>query len=149
MESDIQVGQELSIYSDGRPFLVHWSRTWELSETGERLRPLAIETGFWRPLPNNEVELLLAHPTGIIETWFGKVTVTGIENAVITGARVELKTDAIVRTASAKQVDAGERIYGLVDGNIGWVYDMAAEGHVMKSHSSFHLTKSLTEESGA
>ena len=24
MESDIQVGQELSIHSDGRPFLIHW-----------------------------------------------------------------------------------------------------------------------------
>jgi hypothetical protein len=49
-----------------------------------------------------------------------------------------------LRTASAKQVDSGERIYGLVDGNIGWVYDMAAEGHAMKSHASFHLTKAMT-----
>ena len=143
MESDIQVGQELSIHSDGRPFLIHWSRTWELNDEGERVRPLALESGFWRPRPDNEVELLLAHPTGFLESWFGKVTITGLENAQITGARVELKTDAILRTASAKQVDSGERIYGLVDGNIGWVYDMAAEGHSMKSHASFHLTKAI------
>ena len=144
MESDIQVGQELSIHSDGRPFLIHWSRTWELDDQGERVRPLALESGFWRPRPNNEVELLLAHPTGFLESWFGKVTITGLENAAITGARVELKTDAILRTSSAKVVDAGERIYGLVDGNIGWVYDMAAEGQTMKSHASFHLTQAIS-----
>ena len=141
MEKDIQVGQELSISHDGRPFLIHWSRTWRLDENGERVEPLAMESGFWRPLPNNEVELLLSHPTGISETWFGKVSVTGIVNAQITGARVELKTDAIVRTTSAKEVTGGERLYGLVDGNLGWVYDMAAVGVPMKSHASFHLTK--------
>lgn len=141
MEKDIQVGQELSISHDGRPFLIHWSRTWRLDENGERVEPLAMESGFWRPLPNNEVELLLSHPTGISETWFGKVTVTGIVNAQITGARVELKTDAIVRTTTAKEVTGGERLYGLVDGNLGWVYDMAAVGVPMKSHASFHLTK--------
>lgn len=141
MDSDIQVGQELSISHDGRPFLTHWSRTWRLDENGERIEPLAMESGFWRPLPNNEVEFLLAHPTGIMESWFGKVTVTGIVNAQITGARVELKTDAIVRTSTAKEITAGERLYGLVDGNLGWVYDMAAEGIPMKSHASFHLSK--------
>jgi hypothetical protein len=141
MDGDIQVGQELNISHDGRPFLIHWSRTWRLDADGQRVEPLAMESGFWRPMPDNEVELLLNHPTGISETWYGKVTVTGIVNAEITGARVELKTDAIMRTSSAKEVTAGERLYGLVDGHIGWVYDMAAQGVTLKSHASFHLTK--------
>jgi hypothetical protein len=141
MDGDIQVGQELNISHDGRPFLIHWSRTWRLDDDGQRVEPLAMESGFWRPMPDNEVELLLNHPTGISETWYGKVTVTEIVNAEITGARVELKTDAIMRTSSAKEVTAGERLYGLVDGHIGWVYDMAAQGVTLKSHASFHLTK--------
>jgi hypothetical protein len=141
MDGDIQVGQELNISHDGRPFLIHWSRTWRLDDDGQRVEPLAMESGFWRPMPDNEVELLLNHPTGISETWYGKVTVTGIVNAEITGARVELKTDAIMRTSSAKEVTAGERLYGLVDGHIGWVYDMAVQGVTLKSHASFHLTK--------
>jgi hypothetical protein len=141
MDGDIQVGQELNISHDGRPFLIHWSRSWRLDDDGQRVEPLAMESGFWRPMPDNEVELLLNHPTGISETWYGKVTVTGIVNAEITGARVELKTDAIMRTSSAKEVTAGERLYGLVDGHIGWVYDMAAQGVTLKSHASFHLTK--------
>ena len=31
---------------------------------------------------------MLDHPTGFAEMWFGTVEVTGIENAVITGARI-------------------------------------------------------------
>lgn len=146
MESDIQVGQELSISHDGRPFLTHWSRTWLLDEQGERVKPLAIEAGFWRPRPDNEVEFLLSHPTGILESWIGKVEVTGLVNAQITGARVSLKTDAIVRTESAKEVTAGERLYGLVDEKLAWVYDMAAMGVPLRSHSSFYLSKVTHEQ---
>lgn len=141
MESDIQVGQELSISHDGRPFLIHWSRTWQLDDDGERVAPLAIESGFWRPTPDNECELLLAHPTGILESWFGKTTVTGIVDAQITGARVELKSDAIVRTQSAKEINAGQRMYGLVEEKLAWVYDMAIPGTEMSSHVSFLLSK--------
>jgi hypothetical protein len=51
-----------------------------------------------------------------------------------------------MRTSSAKEVTAGERLYGLVDGHIGWVYDMAAQGVPLKSHASFHLTKVSSDE---
>lgn len=143
MESGIQVGQELSITHDGRPFLTHWSRTWQLDADGNRIKPLAMESGFWRPRPNNEVEFLLAHPTGILESWFGKVTVTGIVNAQITGARAELDVDAIVRTESAKEIASGKRLYGLYENKLGWVYDMAIPGVPLTSHASFELHKQV------
>ena len=141
MESDQQIGQELVISHDGRPFLTHWSRTWLLDDNGERVEPLATEAGFWRPRPDNEAEFVLAHPTGLVEVWIGKATITGIENAKITGARIELDTDAIVRTDSAKEVTAGKRLYGLVNGDLAWVYDMAAMGHPLTSHMSAQLKK--------
>jgi len=141
MESDFQFAQELVISHDGRPFLSHWSRTWLLDDAGERVKPLGTESGFWRPRPDNEVEFLLAHPTGFVEVYLGKVVVTGIVDAVITGARVELNTDAIVRTDSAKEVNAGQRLYGLVNGDLAWVYAMAASGHHLQSHISAQLKK--------
>ena len=141
MELDQQIGQELVISHDGRPFLTHWSRTWLLDDKGERIEPLATEAGFWRPRPENEAEFVLAHPTGLVEVWIGKATITGIENAKITGARIELDTDAIVRTDSAKEVTAGKRLYGLVNGDLAWVYDMAAMGHPLTSHISAQLKK--------
>ena len=66
---------------------------------------------------------------------------TGIVDAQITGARVELKTDAIVRTQSAKEINAGQRMYGLVEEKLAWVYDMAIPGTEMSSHVSFLLSK--------
>jgi hypothetical protein len=134
-----QFGQEVSFRTDGRPFLSYSSRAWLLDDDGNQVRPLAQESGYWRPQPDNGVELVLAHPTGYAEVWVGQVTVTGIENAVITGARAELHTDVVARTASAKDYSAGQRLYGLVDGELLWAYDMAAVGEPLTSHLSARL----------
>jgi hypothetical protein len=138
---DLQYGQEVTFATDGRPFLSYWSRTWLLDDAGERVRPLATEAGFWRPRPDNKVELLLAHPTGYAEVWVGDVTVTGIVDAVITGARVELTTDVVARTESAKEYTGGTRLYGLVEGDLLYRYDMAAVGQPLTAHLSARLKK--------
>ncbi len=135
-------GQEITVGCDGRPFLSYVSRTWLLDDDGNQVRPLATESGFWRVQPENQVELLLAHPTGYAEVWVGEVTVTGIENARITGARAELRTDVVARTASAKEYTAGSRLYGLVDGELMWAYDMAAVSQPLTPHLSARLKPS-------
>lgn len=131
---DFRFGQEVSFSTDGRPFLFYVSRSWKLDDDGNRIKPLATETGFWRPRPDNGVEVVLAHPTGFAETWVGQITVTGIENARITGARAELATQTVARTESAKEYVAGERLYGLVEGRLLWTYDMEAMGHDLSNH---------------
>jgi hypothetical protein len=116
--------QELAFTHDGRPFLHYLSRTWLLDDEGEAVRPLAVETGFFRPQPDGEVEVLLTHPTGVAEIYFG----------TINGAKLELRTDAVARTASAKEYSAGHRLYGLVEGDLLWTFDMAAVGQPLQSH---------------
>jgi hypothetical protein len=138
---DARFGQEVTFATDGRPFLSYWSRSWLLDDAGERVRPLATEAGFWRPRPENRVELLLAHPTGYAEVWLGEVTVTGIVDATITGARVELHTDVVMRTESAKDYSGGTRLYGLVDGDLLYRYDMAAVGQPLTAHLSATLKR--------
>ena len=138
---DFRFGQEVVFATDGRPFLSYWSRTWLLDENGQQVKPLAMETGFWRPRPDNTVELVLAHPTGYAEVWVGQITVSGIENAVITGAKAELHSDVVARTASAKEYTSGQRLYGLVQGDLLWAYDMAAVGHPLTSHVSARLKR--------
>ena len=124
-------GQEIECYHDGRPFL-HWrTRSWILDEAGNKVRPASTESGFWRPLPDNEVELLLAHPTGIIEMYHG----------VASPAKVELRTDSVVRSPHAKEYNAAHRLYGLVEGNLMWVMDMAAMGQPLQSHISAELKR--------
>ncbi|MBI1378319.1 MAG: DUF1794 domain-containing protein [Frankiales bacterium] len=136
---EFRFGQEVSFSTDGRPFLSYVSRSWLLDDEGERVRPTATEMGFWRPRPDNQVEVLLAHPTGYSEVWVGSVTVTGILDARITGARAELHTDVVARTESAKEYTSGTRLYGLVDGELLWRYDMAAVGQPLAAHLSATL----------
>ncbi|WP_119726981.1 FABP family protein [Thermomonospora amylolytica] len=124
-------GQEISFTHTGKPFLIYTSRTWLLDDEGGLDRPLATETGYWRPLPDNEVEVTLAHPTGIVEIYLGNVAFS----------RVELRTDVVARTATAKEVTAGHRLYGLIGEDLGWAYDMAAMGQPLQSHVSAQLKR--------
>ena len=137
---DFRFHQDLVISTDGRPFLTVQSRSWLIDAEGNRIRPSGSETGFFRP-SGTEVELLLVHPTGISEVWFGNVEVTGMVNSQITGARLRLITDGVMRTPTAKEVNAGERLYGLVDGDLLWTYDMAAMGEPMSNHLSARLQR--------
>jgi hypothetical protein len=116
--------QEVIFAHDGRPFFHYFSRTWITDDRGEDIRPGALETGFLRPRPDNRLELVMTHPTGFVEVWYGDVD----------GAKIELKTDAVVRTESAKEYSAGHRLYGLVDGDLMWAFDMAAMGQPLQPH---------------
>jgi hypothetical protein len=124
-------GQQLDFGHTGKPFLTYTSRSWLLDDEGNQVQPLAMETGFWRPQPNREVEVVLAHPTGIVEIYVGEVD----------GAKVELRTDVVARTKSAKEYAAGHRLYGLVGGELMWAYDMAAMGEPLQSHLSARLKR--------
>jgi hypothetical protein len=124
-------GQEITFSHNGKPFLIYSSRTWLLGEEGEIGRPLAMETGFWRPQPNGELEVLLVHPTGISEIYLGQVT----------GTKIEMATDAVVRTSTAKEVTAGRRLYGLVGTDLAYAYDMAAVGQPLQPHASAQLKR--------
>jgi nitrobindin-like protein len=124
-------GQEISVTHDGRPFLEWQSRTWLLDEEGNKVRPLARELGFWRPLENNEVEFLLTHPTGIVEMYHGTTS----------PAKIELRTDSVIRSPHAKEYNAAARMYGLVNSDMMWVMDMSAVGQPLQSHVSAQLKR--------
>lgn len=131
----LQFGQEIECGHDGRPFLSWRSRTWLLDAAGNQVRPLATELGFWRPLDTqadgSNVELLLAHPTGFVELYAG----------VAGPGRIEIRTDGVMRSPVAKDYSAGARMYGLVEGRLMWVMEMAAMGRPLQSHASAELKR--------
>jgi hypothetical protein len=45
----------------------------------------------------------------------------------------------VARTETAKEYTAGHRLYGLVQGDLLWAFDMAAMGQSMQSHLSAQL----------
>ncbi|MFD2078606.1 protein of unknown function [Actinopolymorpha cephalotaxi] len=117
-------GQEVVFSHNGKAFLYYTSRTWLLDEEGTAVRPLAMETGFWRPQPDHGLEVVLAHPTGYAEVWYGRID----------GAKIELATDLVARTTTAKDYSGGQRLYGLVKGALMWTFDMAAGGESLQPH---------------
>lgn len=127
----VHFGQEVEVTHDGRPFLEWQSRTWLLDDAGAKVRPLATELGFWRPVEEGQVELLLAHPTGIVELYYGTAE----------PAKIELRTDSVLRSPHAKEYNAGSRLYGLVNSNLMWAMDMAAVGQSLQSHVSAELKR--------
>jgi hypothetical protein len=124
-------GQEIVFGHNGKPFLSYVSRTWRLDADGRIGPPLGTESGYWRPRPGSQVEVMLAHPTGIVEIYLGEIT----------GTRVEMATDVVARTATAKEVTAGHRLYGMTGTDLAYAYDMAAMGQGLHPHLSAQLKR--------
>lgn len=128
---DFRFGQEIEFGHNGKPFLTFVSRSWMIEPDGSRGRNLATESGYWRPRPEGALEVLLSHPTGFVEIWLG----------TIDGAKIELRTDLVARVEDAKPYTAGHRLYGLVEGDLMWAYDMAAMAQPLQPHLSARLAR--------
>jgi hypothetical protein len=131
LDGDFSYAQEVRFSHDGRPFLHYESRTWLVEPDGKPIRPSHREVGWWRVVQvdgkaTDEIEVLLAQPTGFLELYLGRID----------GTRYEIATDAVVRTASAKEVTGG-----IVDGALRYAYDMAAVGHGLTPHLSARLER--------
>jgi hypothetical protein len=129
---DARYEQEVSFSHDGRPFLAYISKTWLIDDDANRIRPAAAETGFWRPGKQpRDVEVMLTHPTGIVEIYIGEVAFH----------KIELTSEVVARTETAKEVKGFTRLYGLVEGDLAYAIDMAAGDHPLQPHLSARLQK--------
>ena len=78
-----------------------------------------------------DVEAAIIHPTGVNELYVGRVP----------KGRIDLSTDAVLRSPNAKDYSAATRLYGLVEGKLFWAWDIAALGRELTSHASGQLAK--------
>jgi hypothetical protein len=131
IDGPYRFGQQVVFAHDGRPFLYYESRAWLLDSEGAVIRQAARETGWWRPQPDDTVEVVLTHASGIVEIYYG---------APRSQTSWEISTDAVVRTSTAKDVTAAHRLYGIVpDGGLAYVEERAMMGQSMQPHLSAHL----------
>jgi hypothetical protein len=134
---DFNFAQEITISHDGRPFLRYESRAWILDDDSTAAGLANREVGWWRPVTDaqgratDDMEATLCQPTGVMELYLGKVT----------GTRLEMEADAIVRSPTAQEVTAGHRLFGIVDGALLYAQEIAAEGRGLEPHMSARLLR--------
>jgi hypothetical protein len=123
--SPFRYGEEVRFWHVGKPFLAYAQRTWSLDDD----RPLHGETGYWRAKPGGVVEVVLAHPTGIVEVQEGHQD----------GGRIELHSTTTAGTATAKQVTALRRVFELSGDRLAYTLAMAAVGQPLQHHLAAEL----------
>ena len=78
-----------------------------------------------------DIEVALVHPGGVAELYLGQVK----------GPRIDLSTDAVLRTSGSKPYAAATRLYGLVESHLLWAWDIAALGQDLRTHASGRLSR--------
>jgi hypothetical protein len=125
--ADFHYGEEITFRHNGKPFIAYSQRSWSLDDG----RPLAAESGYFRPQADGTIEVVMSHPTGITEIYLGTYE----------GRKIELASDLIARTATAKEVTAVKRLYGMVAVELMYAIDMAAMGQPLQSHLAGTLNR--------
>jgi len=127
---DFAYAEEITFDCPGKPLLTFQSKTWAVDDG----RPLSLSTGFWRPTSATEVEVVLTLASGLVEILYGSL----IDGP--SGVHVELNSDVIARTATAKEVTHDKRMYAVRGGKLMYAMEMAAVG-VKELHP--HLSAAL------
>lgn len=129
---DHRFGQWIRFAHDGRGFLAYESRTWRLTDDGVVVGPAVREVGFWRPRGQDDVELLVASPDGLVEIYVGSARTT---------TSWELTSDVVARTPDAPGVTRAVRLYGIVDGALLYAIDRAGADEPLRPTMSARLER--------
>lgn len=137
-----EITQELEFDHDGGPYLTYRS-TLRLADAGDEPGTVwAVESGFWRVAPSapegvqledyqHPLEVVLADASGLLTCYMGAVG----------NGRIDLATRFAAATESGPEVRGATRMYGNVNGELMWAWDLAAFGQDLQSYVSLQLTR--------
>lgn len=123
--------EEVTFGHGGKPFLAYSQRTRHADDD----RPLHVETGYWRPVAQGRLEIVLSHPTGVAEI---------LEGSIEVGATtvLDLDTTSVSLTSTAKKVTALHRRFELDGDTLRYRVAMAAVGLPLTHHLEAELRRS-------
>jgi hypothetical protein len=116
--------EEVTFAHVGKPFLTYAQKTRAVADE----RPLHAETGYLRVPQPGQVELVLAHPTGVTEIEVG--TYRQLDGVI----EVKLSASNIGLTPSAKQVSALARRFRIAGEELSYAVQMGAVGQPLQHH---------------
>lgn len=131
LDHDFRFAEEVTFSCYGKPVIEFTSRSWDPDDE----RPLARQSGFWRPTSKSDLEVVLTVAAGLVEVFYGRLV------AGPAGEHVEIESDLIGHTATAKQVDKDKRLYAVRGGKLMYAMEMAAVGHGLAPHLSAALDR--------
>ncbi|MEV7645121.1 MULTISPECIES: FABP family protein [Actinomycetes] len=150
------------------PYLEYRSEAWLTEADGTKLRILAVETGFWSldreqqeadagpgmepgdifPVLRSaddvqklhtedgfKIQAQIVRPDGISELYYG----------LINGPRIQLATESLLRSKNAQAYASSTRIYGLVNGELFWRWDVSKGNMDLQAHASAALKRVTSE----
>lgn len=124
----------------GKPFLAYTQRTRSIGTHDAPPQPMHAESGYWRfPAPGT-VEVVLSHPTGVVEIEEGTVTVA-LDGTVV----IDLVTTTVALTSTAKHVEALQRRLVLQGDTLDYAVAMAAVGSPLLPHLRATLQRELPD----
>lgn len=164
-ESDPTFVQRVTFRDSGLEFVEYRAESHLTDSPGVRLRPLSVETGFWaldRPRADADVgpglapadvvpayrsaedvqqlagedgsfpiTATIAHPGSLTELYYGRIR----------GPQLQISTDAVMHGEHAAEYPAATRMFGLVEDQLFWRWDVCGEDGETLPHASAILRR--------
>ncbi|HVE91350.1 MAG TPA: FABP family protein [Actinomycetota bacterium] len=119
--------EEVRFWHVGKAFLAYEQRTWA-PDTG---RPMHSEMGYWRCNSDGDLQVVLTHPTGVVE----------VSEGTVRGAAIEFATTHIALVPGAKDVEKLQRSFLIAGDLLTYEVRMAAVGEPLQHHLAAELNR--------
>tara|TARA_Y100001970_G_scaffold288302_1_gene415207 strand:+ start:3890 stop:4381 length:492 start_codon:yes stop_codon:yes gene_type:complete len=128
---NFEYSEEVVYAHMGKPFVTYAQKTKNASDG----QPLHSEQGFLRVVDATTLEMVIAQPTGIVETHIGSY-VSNEESFIVKFDSIEVST-----TPSAKSVEQVSRLVRVAQNELTYDVSMAAAGQSFQHHLEAKLQR--------
>ncbi len=124
----------------GKPFLSYVQRTRSIGSSTAPAMPMHAESGYWRFPGAGRVEIVLCHPTGVVEIEEGTIELQ-LDGTIV----IDIGSTHVAGTSTAKEVARLERTFRVTGDTIEYRVRMAAVGLPLQHHLAATLVRDQSD----